>query len=241
MLRIAVIQSPARESPCFYLGSHVPKSTPGNINRIGRVWTVWSKSLLYPTWTCDRWTSWLKTERSQVVGKHQPTMAKKKPLADSTFFPDRWQIATSDPEKNMNGPKAQTLLWYDSGFCPQVHAQNGLLCTSVISAIQGRQSISLWASEIPSQGPRVFFFHNTSHPLDVREGHSRVAISTCRRNSVETLKLLCLDVTCHTLACHSRQSVPLSEPSFLYLSSKVGRKRDLQESLHLKQRMVQLF
>jgi len=40
VLRIAVIQSPARESPCFYLGSHVPKSTPGNINRIGRVWTV---------------------------------------------------------------------------------------------------------------------------------------------------------------------------------------------------------
>ena len=59
------------------------------------------------------------------------------------------------------------------------------------------------------------FFHNMSHPLDVREGHSRVAISTCSRNSVETLKLLCLDVTCHTLACHSRQSVPLSEPSFL--------------------------
>lgn len=144
------------------------------------------------------------------------------------------------PRKNMNSPQAQTLvviwLWVlPSGSCtkwPFVYLRH--ICHP------GQTGTSLCEpSEILSQDQECF----SQYVTPIMWGRDRQGSNQhLPQKPVETLKLLCLDVTCHTLACHSRQSVPsFLSPHFFTCRVRLAGKRDFQETLHHQQGMVSAF
>ena len=212
------------------------------MNRMWRVWTVWSKSLLSPTRTCDWFSSCLEIERSQVSGKHQPTTAKKSPLADSTFFPDRWQMATSDPEKRQLYPKLRVC--FDTTLGSAVRFVHRMALRIPLSYLSSRSDKASHGEALKSH-PRDqehFFPQYVTPPVcggGTQQGsHQHLARKLCGHLEVAVFGHHLTHT--HMWAVPSSH-FPLSEPPFLHLSSAVGRKRDLRGSLQLHRWMAPVW